>query len=124
MAENLNLELTAQAWANIVIEKWERKIIQLKVQDTSALINSFEAAVRLEANGSPKLIEFAFLYYGKFADMGAGKGVNAGAHEGTNRSPKPWYSRTFFSQLQVLAEIMADKYAQKGAMAIVENLAD
>ena len=124
MAENLNLELTAQAWADIVIEKWEQKIIRLNVKNTGALLDSFESAVRLEANGNPKLIEFAFLYYGKFADMGAGKGVNAGEHEGTKRSPKSWYSRTFFGQIQALGDILGKKYAEKGKMAIIETLAD
>jgi len=124
MAENLNLNVTAKAWADIVIEKWEQKMIRLNVGKTKDLLNSFEATVTAESNGNPKLIEFAFLYYGKFVDMGAGKGVKAGEWEGTKRQPKSWYSRTFFGQLQALGDILGEKYAQKGAMAIVENIAD
>ena len=124
MAENLDIGITAKAWADIVIQKWEQKIIRLKIKKSGDLMNSFLAYVNREANGNPSMIEFTFNYYGKFVDMGAGRGVKAGEHEGTNRSPKPWYSRTFYSQLQVLPEILAGKYAEKGKMAIIETLSD
>jgi hypothetical protein len=86
-------------------------------------MNSFTATVQREANGNPYLIEFAFNYYGKFVDMGVGRGVKAG-ESGSKRSAKGWYSRTFFSQVQVLGDLLGRKYAEKGKMAIMENLAD
>jgi len=60
------------------------------------------------AQGDVLKIDFAFKYYGKFVDMGVGKGVEdrsgqgesdsrklEGKMLGNRRRPKKWYSRTF-----------------------------
>lgn len=122
MAVNTDIGTTAEAWAEIVIKKWEDNIMRLGIYDSKELLKSFQMNVTREANGAPNLIEFAFLYYGKFADMGVGNGVKAGEYSGTNRKPKMWYSKTFFSQVKRLGDILGEKYAEKGKLAIVENL--
>jgi hypothetical protein len=126
MAENLELNLTVQAWADIVIRIWLDKIAQLKINYSYQLADSFVNHIISHANGNVQMIEFAFNYYGKFVDMGVGRGVTLEdvGSPGINRKPKPWYSRTFYSEVQKLVKIMAEKYARKGAMAIVENVDD
>lgn len=124
--ENTNLNLTVQAWADIVITIWLNKIEQLKIYQTYQLADSFVNHVISHSNGDVQKIEFAFLYYGKFVDMGVGRGVTIEDVQdtGNRRKPKPWYSRTFYAEVQKLARIMAEKYARKGALAIVENVDD
>lgn len=42
--------------------------------DTWALARSLEQHVWVNANGDPERVEFAFMYYGRFVDMGVGEG--------------------------------------------------
>lgn len=122
MADNTNLGLTVQAWADIVIERWETKIERLKIGHSGNLVNSFYHHVKTQANGNVELITFSFEYYGKFVDMGVGRGVKIADVEFSNRRPKPWYSKVFFSQLEKLKDILADKYATKAQLAIITNV--
>jgi hypothetical protein len=122
MAENTNIGLTVERWADIVIERWERKIERLKIGHSGKLSESFYHHVKTQANGDPEFIVFTFEYYGKFVDMGVGRGVKIADVESSNRRPKSWYSKTFFSQLEKLKEILADKYATKAQLAIITNV--
>lgn len=128
MSDNTNLSLTIEAWAEIVIKTWLEKIIRLNINYSHSLYNSFAHHVITNANGDPERIEFAFLYYGKFVDMGVGNGVTKSdatelmsAHMGGRRA-KPWYSKTFYHQLQILRELLAEKYALKASQVIMINL--
>ena len=120
MAENTNLSLTLEAWAQIVIEKWKLKIAALDIGRTGDLVRSFHHQVIADANGSPEKIIFAFNYYGKFVDMGVGSGVTLGATERFNRKPKVWHSKILYAQIARLKEIMVEKYQAK-AMDVLVN---
>jgi hypothetical protein len=122
VADNSNLGLTLQAWADIVIERWETNISRLGINHTGQLLRSFYHHVEVQANGAPELIEFTFEYYGKFVDMGVGRGVTMEQVEVSNRRPKPWYSKTFFSQIEKLKDLLGEKYERKAQLAIVTNV--
>jgi hypothetical protein len=139
MAENTNLGLTVEAWADIVIERWERKIDLLKIGRTGNLAKSFAQHVNTQANGDVDLVTFTFEYYGKYVDMGVGRGMTAGSRNDLGESfyskrndlgqlhthsrvKKPWYSKVFFSELIKLREILAQKYAYKAQMAIITEV--
>lgn len=124
MAENTNIGLTAEAWADIVIQRWERKIIAQHITETRELLNSFSHQIMVDAAGNPNLIQFAFKYYGKFVDMGVGNGVKVGFGGKSNRKAKPWYSKTFAAQVHKLGQILADKYGRKATLVIIENIDD
>lgn len=124
MADQPNMSLTVEAWADIVIDKWENMIARLHIGNSSTLINSFAQHVVTQANGNPGRIEFVFEYYGKFVDMGVGRGISIGEVEFSDRKPKPWYSKTFFSQVKKLGEILSEKYSQKAKAIIIENIED
>lgn len=122
MAENTNIGLTVEAWAEIVIERWEDKIRRLNIGHTGQLVRSFHQHVYAHANGVPELITFTFEYYGKFVDMGVGRGITVEQVGFSNRRPKSWYSKVFFSQLEKLKELLAEKYASNALLAIVTNV--
>lgn len=126
MSENTNIGLTVEAWAKIVVERWEQKIERLKIGHSGNLARSFTHHVITQSNGSPEKIEFAFEYYGKFVDMGVGRGVKlADVGTGNNyRKRKPWYSPVFFGQVKEMAKILAEKYGMKGQLSIVTGIAD
>lgn len=121
MTENTNINETVEAWADILIEKWEMKMYALKINNTYSLLESFKHEVFNNAGGDAFKITFAFNYYGKFVDMGVGNGIPLGVIS-ENRKPKPWYSKTFFSELLKLQEILAEKYARKGTLMVVEAI--
>lgn len=109
---------TAIAWADIVIQRWESKITQLNIVETSELLRSFTSQVVVDSKGDPEKIVFTFMYYGIFPDMGVGNGVPYSMVPHSNRTPKPWYSRRFAAEVHKLAAIMADKYGEKALEAI------
>jgi hypothetical protein len=111
---------TLKAWADIVIERWETRIVQLKVMDTGELLRSFQAQVAMDANGNGEKIMFTYAYYGRFTELGVGKGVKAGMD--SRRQKKPWYTKIFFGQVNQLARIMAEKYGQEAAIKIAEQI--
>jgi hypothetical protein len=122
MAENTNIGLTVEAWAEIVIERWEQKIERLKIGSTGQLVRSFHQHVQTHSNGAPELITFTFEYYGKFVDMGVGRGVSVEQVEFSGRRAKQWYSKVFFSQLEKLKDILAEKYARKAQFSIITGI--
>ena len=124
MANNLDINKTVEAWADIVIKNWRQKIKELDIHEPGPLYDSFVFDVIGNAGGNPERIDFAFEYYGRFVDMGVGKGVKMGNPNNvvTKREPKKWYSKTMYRQAQKLSEILAVKYSIKGASVIREKV--
>lgn len=118
----MDQQQTIEAWANYVIERWELEIIRLKINSSGQLLKSFTSEIITQSNGNVEKITFAFDYYGKFIDMGVGRGVTVAEVSQSNRRPKPWYNKTFFSQVKKLGEIMAEKYQNEGLLSIVDTI--
>ena len=127
----------AQAWAKITIIKWKKKLAISKVGNSSTLFNSFKYSVLASAGGNVLKITLLFEYYGRFVDMGVGKGVKIGDVKesatsrrlsgkmlGNRRRPKKWYSKTLHAEVMNLSEIFAKEYGHRGVMAITENVSD
>ena len=122
MSDNQNISLTVDAWAKIVIERWELQMARAGVRGTGKLLNSFMYTVHTQANGNPELIQFAFNYYGKFVDMGVGRGVTLESVGESNRKAKPWYSKVFWGQFERLKELLISKYALKSQISIITEI--
>jgi hypothetical protein len=129
----------ARAWAQITIKRWRRKIDRMKIGQHSSgeLFRSFQYNVLASAGGDVQRIEFAFRYYGKFVDMGVGRGTKLGDQPmsqgmrklsgkllGMKRVPKKWYSKTFYAETQKLIEILQEEFGHRGQIIISENIND
>jgi hypothetical protein len=127
----------ADSWAFYTIKIWKEKIQKLRVGHSGKLESSFLKDVIGTPAGGVISIQFSFLYYGKFVDMGVGKGTKIGdVNEnktsrrlegrmlGNRRRPKKWYGKTFYAEVATLKEILVKEYAHKGVLQIVENLDD
>lgn len=129
----------AQAWAQITVKRWKRNLSRMNIGQMSSgeLLRSFQYKVLAGAGGDVLKIEFAFKYYGKFVDMGVGRGTSLGDHpqsrtgrrfspsfSGMIRKPKKWYSKSFYAETQRLLEIMKEEYGHKGQLLITEHLSD
>ena len=116
MAESSSYKEMAERWAEIVIERWIRKIQALNIGSTGELLKSLQSEVTLSAQGNPAKITFTYLYYGIFTDMGVGRNVKIGeAGKGNGRQKKPWYSSVFQNQVSVLGRLMAERYGYDAA---------
>ena len=129
----------AQAWAQITVKQWRKNLSRLKIGQYSSgeLFRSFQFKVIGSAGGDIQKIEFAFNYYGKFVDMGVGRGTRlgdqplsrtrqrfAGKFHGTGKVPKKWYSKTFYAESHRLFEILKKEYGRKAQILITESIGD
>lgn len=116
MDEKLDYREMAERWADIVIERWIRKIQSLGIGSTGELLRSLQAHVAVDSQGNPAKITFLYLYYGIFTDMGVGRSVKLGqAGKGNRRTRKPWYSSTFLKEVNTLGRCMAERYGYDAA---------
>ena len=113
MDENSTLEM-ARRWADIVIERWIRKIHSLRIGSSGELLKSLHSQVVSDSRDNPEKITFFYLYYGKFPDMGVGRGVKLGESSET-RKKKPWYSSVFIREVNTLGRLMAERYGYDAA---------
>lgn len=124
-----DISATYAKWADIVIEKWIRKMEYFGIQGDQ-LVNSFVNDITWAADGSAEKIAFAFEYYGKFVDMGVGNGVNLDNRfmkidTGlTRRRPKPWFSDVFYRQLAALRHLISERLAQQTQFMIANRVID
>jgi len=130
MAENTNIVLTVEAWADIVIKEWLQMVNALGIFETGNLAESFNKNVIMQAEGDKAKIIFVFAWYGKMVDYGVGRYVNLKTRDAlinagaTKRRPKPWFSDLFYKQLASLRHILEEKYALKAQLYIIRNLED
>lgn len=109
-------------FAEYVINKWQAKIRELKIHQTGDLYNSFISEVIRNSGGDVERIIFTFRYYGKMVDMGVGKGITLDDLGVGKRSPKPWYSKTLYSEVKKLSDLMAKDIAIQANKVIVTAL--
>lgn len=128
---------TADVWAFYTLKIWKEKITKLKIGQSGKLETSFSKSLTGTEKGGNIIVKFQFRYYGKFVDMGVGRGTPLGGVRenktsralqgkmlGNRRVPKKWYSKTLYAETATLKEILARNFAHKGVMVIVENFAE
>lgn len=100
---------------------------QLRIENTGTLMASFQKQVVGSAEGRLQL-RLAYALYGKFVDMGVGRGMGAGVTKKDDgydrirktrgqlrrhtRKPRNWYSREMSYQTKRLSELMLDLYGE------------
>jgi hypothetical protein len=112
----------AKKWLDITISRFIENMRTLRIQDTGALMASFQQQVVGSAEGRLQL-RLSYALYGKFVDMGVGRGMGAGVRQGDDgydrirrqlrrhtRQPRNWYSRELSYQTKRLSELMLDLY--------------
>lgn len=124
-ATGTNNILTAERWLTILIQKFQDKVEKLGITDTRDFVNSFMGEVIANAGGDISRIELAFNYYGKFPDMGVGKGITlADVGKKGIRKPRRWFNPVFWPQFKCLLHILTKNTAQRGALIVIENIKD
>lgn len=117
----------AKKWLDITITDFIDNMRKLRISDTGALMASFKQQVVASAEGRLQLT-LSYALYGKFVDMGVGRGMGAGVKKVDDgydrirknrgqlrrhtRKPRNWYSREMSYQTKRLSELMLDLYGQ------------
>jgi hypothetical protein len=132
--EAIEIRSTIDKWAEFTVKRWQENLVKMRVDNTGALMNSFLVNIVEQSGGSVEKINFKFMFYGRFIDMGVGKGVKVGGvvelrtqrREGNKsvnkRKPKKWYSKSLAFNVTRLSEIMAEKYGKAAGLAIKEQV--
>jgi len=121
----LNELEVAKKWLDITITRFIENMRKLRIQDTGTLMASFQKQVVGSAEGRLQL-RLSYALYGKFVDMGVGRGMGAGVTKKDDgydrirrnrgqlrrhtRKPRNWYGREMGYQTKRLAELMLDLY--------------
>ena len=125
---NLPTELeVANKWLDITIERFIENMLKLRITDTRTLLESFQKQVVGSAEGRLQM-KLSYALYGKFVDMGVGRGMGAGIRKKDDgferirntrgqlhrhtRKPRNWYSRELSHQTKRLSELMLDLYGK------------
>lgn len=129
MSENVNIELTVEAWAEITIKEWINKAAALGIApDDPLTLDRFVHHVITNSNGDPQRVEFAYDYYLNFVDWGVGNGVTIENRDlmirsgATSRRPKMWFTEVFYKQVKILSHLLEEKLAKKAVVTITTNL--
>lgn len=132
--EKINQRGLADAWARYVIEKWQGAIKDKNIGITGALIRSFSREIQM-AGDDVKMVIMRFNFYGRFRDMGVGRGLKAyergsnktnligakryGANVSyTGRQPKKWYNKIRVAQTYRLGELLATEEGKR----LIQNI--
>lgn len=112
-------------WAQITIDRMKRSFDKYKIKSKNQLYNSFQRSV--SDNNGIATIRISFLLYGKYVDMGVGRGVPQGAAGSKafkasrnsrgqlntyRRKPKRFYSDNIGKETIILGGILINEYSK------------
>ncbi|MDX3913767.1 MAG: hypothetical protein QHC79_09525 [Pseudosphingobacterium sp.] len=134
----LSRNALAQDWTRYLLDKLRASIHKRKIGVSQDLIRSFEREFKY-SGGAISEILVKFLFYGRFVDMGVGRGLKAyermtnkqnksGARVGAaatynKRQPKKWLNKTTAAQTYRLVELLEENLAENATQNLRELLA-
>lgn len=105
-------------------------ITKKRIGKTGNLKNNIHINIVNGADGPEKVV-LTFKHYGKFVDMGVGKGQKLGDVKGNQelakaigvkgRKAKKWFSKTFYPEVNTLENLLIKHYGQS-AENIIKQL--
>lgn len=130
------LEL-ATKWLDFTVSNFIDNVRRLRIQDTGALMASFRKQVVGSAEGQLQL-RLSYALYGKFVDMGVGRGYGAGVRRSDDgydrlrngrgqlrrkkRKARKWYAKELAHQTKRLAELMSELHGTILIATVAEAL--
>ena len=120
MSQELEL---ATKWLDFTVESFVENMRKLRIRDTGTLMASFKKQVIGGAEGRLQL-QLSYALYGKFIDMGVGRGMGQGIRRGDDgydrirnsrgrlqrqeRKARKWYGKEMSYQTKRLAELLSE----------------
>lgn len=128
MSEQLTPQQLARQWLDVTVERFVANMRRLRIQDTGALMASFKKEVIGTAGADQLRLRLSYALYGKFVDMGVGRGMGAGVRKGDDgydrvrnsrgqlrrrqRKARDWYATEMTYQTYRLSELLLDLYGR------------
>lgn len=129
----------ATDWLRITIERFQKAIEKSGISmERKNLFNSFLQSIEKDGDGAVQAAFIKFKFYGRFVDMGVGRGVPIGSRKAKldyykyrnnkgqllkySRKPKKWYSKTLASQTKKLSELMAEHFGIKTIQVMEQTI--
>lgn len=124
-------------WAANVIRRWTKEIEYQEVSNPDKLISSLYYKIYNAAKGDKTKIVFTMANYGRYIDVGVGKGekYTKRKHDpvffsgqkypetkGYKHQVKPWMYPLFKQRVFALSHILERKYSEYAQIAILANL--
>jgi len=120
-----------EEWAKYTAQRLQKSIEKRGIGITGSLKYSILYDLMSAAGGEIDGTKHEFNYYGKFVDMGVGKGQKIEDVKSNgdlimmgsgSRRPKKWYSKTIYAEIAILKDLLAVKYGEDAANIIKEGL--
>lgn len=127
----------AEDWLKFTLHDLAENIRKGKIIDTETLLKSLGG--NIQAGGGDQLkARITYAIYGKYLDMGVGRGAQAGVKRGDagyekkrdksgrflthKRRPRQWYSREIGKQKHALGELMTRYYGRLAIAAATDEM--
>ena len=126
--ERINIRGYVDGWARVTIELWKKQLRKKRIGITKELENSFQKELKLKGTELAEVV-IKFKMYGRFLDMGVGKGISAN-ERGSNRQnrnasraygarvsfssrrDKRWLNKIKTAQSYRLSELLAQRSSE------------
>lgn len=128
----VDLNTYLDRWAALTIEKWQEQLASKNIGVSFELKRSFEKHIQATGEDAAR-IALKFKMYGRFLDMGVGRGLRANERASNNfnragrrlganvrvvgRRPKRWLNKTAARETYRLSELLNSRATQ----TIIEN---
>lgn len=129
--EKINRRAEILKWANRTINRLYSNLDRYKIGQSGFLKQSIKYQLQ-SAGGDITSVKIILAYYGKFVDMGVGRGLSIESMSANRdvyqlfgrpgRKPKKWLSKSIYAQTQVLQFILNRDYAEQISGMITESL--
>lgn len=119
-----------EQWARYTANDLMKSMKKRGIGYSNALYNSIRHKIINEVSGNFS-VQHSFNYYGKFVDMGVGRGQklsevkgNADVRgiTGSGRRPKKWLSKTYYGEVSTLTEILQKHGVESAKSLIIQEL--
>jgi hypothetical protein len=127
---------TVEKWLEYTLDDLRENLRKLKINDTGHLLASVEGHLVAAAGGDVQRLTIAYAAYGKFVDMGVGRGMGAGVRKRDSdyarirdergqlhkfsRKPRPFASKVIGKQSFRLSVLLSDYFGE----TITANIQD
>lgn len=111
-------------WAQMMITIFVEKAIELNIRESGEFMESFMYDVQTNAQGDVTKIVHTYLYYGRFVDMGVGRGTKLDDREGSERRKKEWYQKNYYRSVKKMTEELSLVFNQQIHEIIVDTISD
>lgn len=119
---------TVEKWLAYTLDDLRENLRKLKINDTGHLLASVQGHLVAAAGGDVQRLTIAYAAYGKFVDMGVGRGMSAGIRKRDSdyarirdergrlrqysRQPRPFASKVIGKQSFRLSVLLSDYFGE------------